>query len=190
MFSQTIILASASPARRKLLEDAGFHVLVEPTHVQEVWDNAHPECAAAQIAELKMAAYRKEHPRISTPVLTADTVILHNNRILGKPEDRRDASRMLRELSGNVHQVISAAVFFDPGTGDPIRFENRASVRFAQLSDESIDSYLDTREWEHAAGSYRIQHRGIRLISSIEGDYFSVIGLPLMDFFGIVRARM
>jgi septum formation protein len=190
MFSQTIILASASPARRKLLEDAGFHVLVEPTHVEEVWDNAHPELAAAQIAALKMETYRKEQDRIRWPVLTADTVILHRNRILGKPADKTQASHMLRELSSSVHQVISAAVYFDPGTGDLIGFENQARVRFAELTRETIDSYLETHEWEHAAGAYRIQHRGIRLISSIEGDYFSVIGLPLMDFFGIVRARM
>jgi septum formation protein len=190
MFGSHIILASASPARRDLLEQAGFTVLVDPTGIEEIISDEDPCSTALTIARAKMSAYRSLRDEITLPVLTADTLIFHENQLLGKPRDRTDAHSMLTTLSSSTHRVISAAVLYFPETEKQVEFYDFADVTFTRLDPNTIDWYLSTGEWEHAAGAYRIQHRGISLISSIEGDYFSIIGLPLIKFFGIVRTRI
>jgi septum formation protein len=96
---------------------------------------------------------------------------------------------MLKELSGRTHSVFSGFCLSFPGDNELYSGYEQARITFFALSDEEIESYLQTQEWRLAAGAYRIQQKGIRLISSIEGSYFTVAGLPIHKIFGIVRER-
>ena len=186
---RTIILSSASPARKALLSEVGFDVLVEPTHTEELFTSDDPETAALSIAQQKMDAYLRLHPHPAAPVITVDTLIGFQGRFIGKQESREEAAAILREFSGRTHSVHSGAVLYFPGSDTRFSASDRADITFHDLSEEEIEEYLDCGEWVGAAGAYRIQHRGISLVSSLSGDFYSVVGLPLIKIFGIVRGQ-
>ncbi len=189
MKDDTIILASNSPARYQLLKQAGFTVRVEPTHVEEVIRFSDPYSCVADIARQKMHSYLERTPHPSHPVLTVDTMIFFDGRIIGKPADREEAYAMLTRFSGTSHSVYSSACIHIPGNHDEHSVTRAATITFHRLEDEEITTYLAENEWIGAAGGYRIQGRGISLISSLEGDYLTVMGLPLIDIFGILRKQ-
>lgn len=187
--NDTIILASASPLRRDMLASCGFEVIVRPTDIDESARSEDPASAAQEIARQKMSAYFERYEGCEYPVLTADTVLGFEGRIIGKQEDRQAAHSTLKELSGKRHAVHTAAFLYLPGHADLIEMSDTAHVTFRELTDTEISRILDSGSWRGAAGSYRIQADGISLISLLEGDYFTVAGLPLMRFFGIVREQ-
>jgi len=207
-----LVLASASPARRMELANAGITVAVRPTDADEQVSQTIPYEKVMAITRRKMDAYlmRAEH---ELPVLTCDTMIAHNGKMIGKPTDRLDAYRQLKSFSGAAHEVYTGwALAFSSGTlrlsprfrsadkAHPQYFhEHRdaseieivwyydyARVEFHPLSDQDIETYLDCDEWKGAAGSYRIQGRGSSLVKSIHGDYATVVGLPISMISGIV----
>ncbi|MCF7933619.1 MAG: Maf family protein [Spirochaetia bacterium] len=189
MSSPVIILASQSPARCALLRSAGCEVIVEPTFGEELVRHSDPAACVLDIAQQKMDWYLEHQGPPSFPVLTADTLLSFEQSFIGKVRTVSQAHAMLRRLSGATHTVHSAAVLYDSRTQVRTTVADHASVTFHELSDDEIAAYLETEEWVGAAGCYRIQHQGIRLISSIEGDYFTIVGLPLIGIFGIVREQ-
>ncbi len=178
-----IILASHSPRRKQLLESAEieFDILVKET--EETWPEGMPTPdIPVHIARQKALAAqgtdmygRYEH---RTPVLAADTVVVIDNEILGKPADREEAIAMLRRLSGRSHEVITGVVIMD-GEKE-VAFSDHTKVEFNALPDEAIEYYVDTFNPYDKAGAYAIQEWiGILGIRSIHGDFYNVMGLPV-----------
>jgi septum formation protein len=186
--SALLILASASPRRRELLAQAGFSFEVVPADVAEVRKPGEdPIRFVTRLAREKaeaVAASRSITP--DTIVLGADTIVVVDEEVLGKPQDAADAARMLRLLSGQTHQVITG-VCLAKG-----RERQRAAevtfVRFATLSDEEIDAYVATGEPLDKAGAYAIQGRAGRWVPRIHGCYFNVVGLPLALVSSMIEA--
>jgi len=172
-----LILASASPRRRELLDAAGLSHSVDPVDVDErVAAGESPEVYAERVARDKARAGAIRHP--SAHVLGADTIVVVDAAILGKPKDDGDARRMLRLLSGRAHEVLTAVALATPGREPTVRIE-RTRVWFAELSEGDIDWYIATGEHRDKAGAYAIQGRASRFIPRIEGSYSNVVGLPV-----------
>ena len=171
-----IILASASPRRKELLTTAGveFEVLVSEAD-ETVPEGTAPKDAAIMTAEKKALAVA-ENSRDSV-VIGADTIVVIDGIILGKPKDEADAADMLRTLSGREHDVITGVCITDGEKTE--KFAQVSRVRFYSLTDEEIADYIATKEPMDKAGSYGIQGRGCVLVESIEGDYFNIVGLPV-----------
>lgn len=175
----SVLLASSSPNRRALLEKGGTRVDVFVPDADETKRGSSPEEIVMSIAERKIDAYIASSAFSSTRLaIAADTLVLINGHLLGKPQDKHDAERILRELSGARQTVISAAGLYVPGKGK-VLLEDTAGVIFRPLSDEDIAQYLSTGEWQGAAGAYRLQKTGYELVEKIDGDWTTVVGLPL-----------
>jgi septum formation protein len=173
-----LILASNSPRRRDLLKQLGLDFTVDPADVDErILAAEMPEQYALRVAADKAeVASRRARSGI---VIAADTVVVLDGLILGKPADAEDAERMLSLLSGRRHQVMTGLVLRDAATG---RLDARvavSSVWFKRLSPGEIRAYVATGEPLDKAGAYGIQERGALLVERIEGCYFNIVGLPL-----------
>jgi septum formation protein len=166
-----LILASASPQRRAILEQVGIDFEVRPTGVEEV-ASGDPEAAAAENARRKALAQPGEL------VLGADTDVALDGALLGKPADAARAADFLWRLSGRTHHVVGAIALAAHGTLVAEALEV-TPVRFRTLDAATVDWYLATGEWRGRAGGYAIQRRGAALVERIEGDYLNVVGLPL-----------
>jgi septum formation protein len=174
--SAMLVLASASPRRRELLRAAGIAFEVQPAHIAE---DALPgengkECAE-RLAREKASEVGKLRPQDT--ILGADTVVVIDGRILGKPSDFVDAGRMLHLLSGRVHQVITGICFVVSGQGSVA--SETTSVTMSAIPEKEIADYVLTGEPMDKAGGYAIQGRASRWIPRIEGDYSNVVGLPV-----------
>ena len=172
----TFILASESPRRLELLRQIGIEPKVELS-------NYHEEMRSSNPAELVMAnAVGKGQsvvPNVTGDdvVIAADTIVLLDNMILGKPKDREEAFKMLRNLSGKTHEVLTGVAVFYKGK-KKVAVE-KTIVKFRKLTDREIQNYVKTGEPLDKAGAYGIQGRGAIFINSIEGCYNNVVGLPL-----------
>ncbi len=173
-----LVLASASPRRRTLLRDLGLSFTVEAPDVDERNDlPTDPEEHALAIADRKVRVFAERYRE--SIILAADTVVVVDNLILGKPGDPAEAAGMLRLLRGKEHRVITGLSVAHPGRD---LFRQRAvstTVRFYDLDDAAIDRYVATGEPMGKAGAYAIQGLGGLLVAGIEGDYTNVVGLPL-----------
>jgi septum formation protein len=177
-----LVLASASPRRRELLTQAGFSFTVHPAHIPEdPLPNEEPVAYVIRLAREKAETVFREisSTELAPPsvVLGADTTVTLDNQILAKPADAADAARMLRQLSGRTHHVITGVALVT-GQSTEVAAEVTA-VRFLTLSSADIDSYVATGEPMDKAGAYAIQGRAARWIPRIQGCYFNVVGLPL-----------
>jgi septum formation protein len=121
-------------------------------------------------------------------IISADTIVVVNNQILGKPADRADARRMLRALSGRWHEVLSGLCLFDCGTRRSRAALSRSRVHFRSLASDEIEWYLDSGEQHDKAGAYGIQGRAALFIDRIEGCYFNIVGFPIAAFLDLCRA--
>ena len=177
-----LILASASPRRAELLRSAGIPFSVDVANIaEEVMPGESPVYHAERLAREKAEVVAKRNPgRI---VLGADTIVVVDDHLLGKPSDAQDAARMLRLLSGRAHEVITGVclAITVPETRNPKleTFSERTSVLFSSLSSREIEDYIATQEPMDKAGAYAIQGIASRWISRIEGDYANVVGLPV-----------
>lgn len=171
-----LILASGSPRRRELLEKLGTPFEVIVSNCDETLPEGIPaECAAEMLAVRKAAAVAKSHP--DAVVIGADTTVILDGEILGKPADESDCKRMLHLLSGRQHQVITGvAVFWE---GHSASFSDETTVQFYPLSDAEINAYAASPEPYDKAGAYGIQGQGALLVAGIHGDYYNVMGLPV-----------
>lgn len=171
-----IILASASPRRKEILDEMGIDFIVEPSRYEE--NNAQdlpPDVLAKRQARGKaLEVARRIAPKV--PVLGADTIVVLDGKVLGKPRDKADAARMLVALSGRAHEVLTGvAVVF----GDTICSRvARTEVSFREISKEEIEAYIETGEPMDKAGAYAIQGIGGQFVKEIHGSRSNVIGLP------------
>jgi septum formation protein len=176
-----LVLASGSPRRRDLLECAGVQFSVQPSGVREkAGGGQNPEEFTRRTARMKARAVAG---RLSpeTWILAADTTVVLDGTVLGKPRDEPDAARMLRLLSGRGHRVLTAVVLTQAGGGELFELLCETSVWFRPLDAAAIQRYLSTGEPMDKAGAYGIQGKGAVLVSSIEGSYTNVVGLPLAE---------
>jgi septum formation protein len=173
-----IILASASPRRRELLQQVKlpFVVQVAPD-IERDWSGEHPVLYAKEQAHNKTFAIAKDHP--DEVVLGADTVVIIDDLALGKPVDPDDATRMLQKLSGRTHLVTTAFCLFHQQQ----KYEEQvtSSVTFQALSAAHITGYLRSLEWQGKAGAYAIQGIAGAFVSRVEGSYSNVVGLPVFE---------
>ena len=166
-----LILASGSPRRSEILKNAGYEFVVKPTSADEsLPDGILPEDAVKLLSERKADAAKIEY---SDVVLSADTVVALEDKILGKPSDKAEAFLMLRSLSGKTHSVYTGAV--------------KTDVLFYPLTDDEINAYIATGEPFDKAGAYGIQGRAAVFVEKIDGDYYSVVGLPLSRCARVLR---
>lgn len=171
-----LLLASASPRRAGLLTAAGFSFDVVPADVDEqLLPGEDPEAHVLRLARAKVWAVTSTEP--DSVILGADTVVIVDGEILGKPADDRQAASMLRRLSGRSHQVLTGVVV-RRGTREESGVE-RTSVRFLPLSDQEIAWYISTGEARDKAGAYGAQGLASRFVERIDGSYTNVVGLPV-----------
>ncbi len=177
-----ITLASSSPRRAELLRAAGFQLRIQPSDVDEAREpDEVADVYVMRLARSKAAASKKS-PGL---VLGADTVVVINGEILGKPRDESDAESMLSRLSGQWHEVLTGVAVIN---GDRFASDlERTRVKFAELSRDEVRWYIDTGEAFDKAGAYAIQGRGALFIERIEGSYSNVVGLPLRLVYRLAR---
>jgi septum formation protein len=193
-----LVLASASPRRQELLRNAGISFVVEPAHVDETpLPGELPAECAKRLAREKAVAVSRKRPH--DVVLGADTIVVIDGAILGKPVNADDAARMLRLLSGRVHQVFTGVCVVRPNVSAQARKRAKTSsdqlktasettrVTMTFLSDDEIQAYVATGEPMDKAGAYAIQGMASRWIPRIEGDYSNVVGLPVSLVYRMLR---
>jgi septum formation protein len=205
---EPIILASASPRRQDFFRLMGLPFTCIPATIDET---PPPNLTPRQVAEnlaLKKALSVAEHHPVAPPipdpsfpipqspvpspqsptwVFAADTIVVLSNEIFGKPTDREAARQMLEQLSGKRHEVITAIALYNRQTERADCRSVSCAVEFALLSAAEIEWYLGTGEWQGAAGAYRLQELGGCLIKAINGSPSAVAGLPLYDFYVMLR---
>ena len=178
--ARDIILASASPRRKELLTSLGLRFSVADSGVDETDDAAeNPAKFAADLAIQKAEAVASRMPR--SLILGADTVVVVDHRILGKPTDDADARRMLQRLRSRWHRVVTGVAVLDALTGKRAVSVVETRVKMASYSDRDIEEYVMSGEPLDKAGSYAIQGLGGRLVDAIEGCYTNVVGLPVCE---------
>lgn len=177
-----IILASRSPRRQQLLRELGLKFDV----VLEEYDETYPagltgEAIARHVAYNKAALFRDKLSE-NEIVIAADTIVWCNNKVLGKPVDREDAKAILKEISGNTHEVITGVSL--RSMSKEVTFSESTNVTFENLSEEEISYYIDNYKPYDKAGAYGVQEWiGIIACSHIEGSYFNVVGLPVQKLY-------
>ena len=183
-----LLLASASPRRRELLGSLGFDVeIVRLKDVDESYPlDLPPEEVSPYISRKKALAYGHDFAH-GDVLVTADTVVINNGRVLGKPADAAEAADMLAALSGHTHRVVTGVTLTTPR--ETVTFSETTEVDFAALSADEIDFYVENYSPLDKAGAYGIQEWiGYIGITGIRGDYYNVMGLPLRHLYEALKA--
>lgn len=192
---KNLILASGSAIRAEMLKNAGVEVRIIKPRVDEdmvkdslLAEGAPPRDIADTLAEMKALKVSEKEP--DALVIGCDQVLDLGGRMLSKPETREEARAQLIEMRGERHMLLSAAVICE--AGKPIwRHIGQVRLRMRDFSDDFLDGYLD-RNWpevSHSVGGYQLEAEGVRLFSRIDGDYFTVLGLPLMEMLNYLTLR-
>jgi septum formation protein len=181
--SEPLVLASASPRRALILQGLGVRFEVVVSHVDEVLvAGESPAESARRLAREKAAAVARGETR---PVLAADTLVVVDGRVLGKPGSREEAAAMLRALAGREHDVVTGVCLIAGGrTYDAV---DRTTVRFAAMSDAEIEAYVATGEPMDKAGAYHIDGRGALFVAAVAGSPSNVAGLPVRVVYALAR---
>jgi septum formation protein len=177
-----IILASRSPRRQQMLQELGLKFDIVIKEYEEIYpDGLNGEEIARYISFEKAALFKSELSE-NEIVITADTIVWCNNQVLGKPIDRNDAARILKEISGNTHEVITGVSF--RSMKNDFTFSDSTKVTFEEITEEEIYYYIDNYKPYDKAGAYGIQEWiGIAACSHIDGSYFNVVGLPVQKLY-------
>jgi septum formation protein len=186
--SSQLVLASASPRRRELLAASGYCFEVVPSNTDEIpLPGESPAVFAQRVAREKAYDVAGRHP--DSCVLAADTVVVVNGALFGKPADRNDARRMLQALSGRVHRVLTAVALIPSGAAlEAVLVES--TVEFRQLTAAEIEVYLDSEEPYDKAGAYAVQGEAGKFVASVRGSYSNVIGLPIEAVTELLRRHL
>ena len=178
MINRKIILASKSPRRSQLLREAGFEFEVKTREIEENYPSTLAAKDVATYLAAKKALGVQDFIRGDEIILTSDTVVVLGNEIFGKPKDFADAKRILRKLSGTIHQVITGVCLLSKNKRRV--FEGVSKVHFERLSDAEIDYYINEFKPYDKAGAYAIQEWiGLCKVKKIEGTYSNIMGLPV-----------
>ncbi|WGM39474.1 nucleoside triphosphate pyrophosphatase [Caulobacter sp. NIBR1757] len=175
-----LVLGSASPRRLQLLAQVGVTPdLVDPADIDEtVLKDETPRMLVKRLATGKASAVAARHP--DAFVLGADTIVAVGTRVLGKPEGEADARRMLKLLSGRNHKVLTGVAVVAPGGRTASRIvESR--ITFKRLTQAEIDDFIASRDWDDAAGGYKIHQRAGAFVTNLQGSFTGVVGLPLYE---------
>lgn len=191
-----IVLGSASPRRKELLEQIGVEFEIKTSDKEEIYESTIPteivqELALMKAGNVAMELEEVEGNVIDTIVIGADTVVVHDNKILGKPSDEAEAFHMLKSLAGDAHQVytgVAMLVYGEDGEAKEICHAERTEVFVHEMSDEEIRNYIASGEPMDKAGAYGIQGKFAAYIDKIEGDYYNVVGLPVAYVYQQLKA--
>lgn len=180
-----VILASASPRRKKLLSSLHIEFTIHPSHVSEnVSDDVPPEEYVTLLAERKAADIAGKYPDKDVLIIAADTIVCLDNQIIGKPDNLDHAEEILRLLSGKDHEVWTALHTIHPRTAKSFSYAERTFVTFGTLNETLLHHYLATESPLDKAGAYGIQDDlGALFVKKIDGDYNNVVGFPLYGFY-------
>lgn len=185
-----IILGSGSPRRKELLSQIGVPFEVRVSEKEEIYTQTIPKEIVKELALMKAENVASELPAKNTIVIGADTVVVHQDQILGKPKDEQDAFRMIQSLQGEMHQVYTgvAILNFD-GDGEKTVISHAVETRVSvnPMSEEEIWKYVQSKEPMDKAGAYGIQGKFSAFIEKIEGDYFNVVGLPVSYVYQMLK---
>jgi septum formation protein len=186
---EPIILASGSLKRQEYFKLMGLPFSILPADIDESQVvQSNPLKLTAELAVKKVEKVIEiMSNRLPRWICGADTVIALDNKILGKPGSREEAAAMLKELSGKQHKVVTSIALYNGRDGKIDRRSVSCTVSFASLTEEEIEWYLDTNEWQGVAGAYRIQGLASCLINHIKGSLSTVAGLPLREFYVMLR---
>lgn len=173
-----IILASASPRRKDLLKQIGINFEIDPSNYQEERNlNLEPHELAKYLSLQKAKDVAARHK--NSIIIAADTFVVFEGKVIGKPSSKEEAREMLSKMSGKLHSVVTGFTIIDTGTNKIVSKAVETKIYFKNLNEEEINSYVDSKEPMDKAGAYAIQGLGGILIDKIEGDYYNVVGLPL-----------
>ena len=185
-----IILASGSPRRKELLDQMGVEHEVVVSDVDESGlDHLGPRELVRALASLKAQAVAKGLVELKKDrlIIGADTIVVLEGQVLGKPKDELDAEKMLGLLSGKMHRVYTGVSLVDTAKNTEESFAQASDIYMKEMSQDEIKEYVLTKEPLDKAGSYGIQGRGGVFIEKIEGDYFSVMGLPIAKLYDCLK---
>jgi len=186
MSRDVLVLASASPRRRRLLALAGLDFEVVPAEVDESpRPDEGPADQVRRLAQAKAGQIGQSRP--ADWILAADTLVVLGNLVLGKPGDRTEAAEMLARLSGKTHEVLTGYCLFNKALDRGHIDFCRSEVEFRNLTGRDIEKYLDSGEPLGKAGAYAIQGRGAGLVKRVSGSYTNVVGLPLAEIIELLR---
>ena len=181
MKKMDIILASASPRRKTILSQIGIQFTIMKSNTVEDFSlNLPPEAFCEHWAREKAKDIAKSHPK--SLIIGADTIVVLDNKILGKPQNREQSISMLKSLSGRTHEVLTGVSFIHLDSNFDITFNESTLVSFNTLTNNDILNYIDTYNPYDKAGSYGIQDRFSIHINKITGCYYNVMGLPISKF--------
>lgn len=178
-----MILASNSPRRKEILENFGFDIKIETKNVEEISDKNNYIDITKDIAYKKGIEIAAENR--DELVVSADTIVVLDGEIMGKPKDEKEAYEMLNKLSGRSHEVVTAFAIFYKNT-EKINY-CVTKVFFKNLTEEEINWYIESREPMDKAGAYGIQGLGNVFVEKIDGDFFNVMGFPLSSFYDTLK---
>ena len=182
-----LILASASPRRRELLYQTPLRFRVIPSHTEETRRREEtPEAYVARIAAEKAHTVAERQPGFW--ILAADTIVVLEGQVFGKPINLDNARQMLTTLSGHLHQVMTAFVILDPAGKTTAAEVVTSQVTFKELSESEVTAYLATGEPFDKAGAYAIQGKGRDLVAQVSGSHTNIIGLPMDEVTAALRA--
>jgi len=185
-----IILASASPRRRELMEQAGYEFEIQVSHKEETYVSETPAEIVKELALLKAKDIAGQNVQQDLIVIGADTVVAYEGKILGKPKSREDAFEMIQGFQGDKHQVYTGVAILhygQDGQEDVINHAVKTDVYVNAMTEEEIWRYIDSDNVMDKAGSYGIQSGFAIHIEKIEGDYFNVVGLPISYIYEELR---
>jgi septum formation protein len=186
---EPFILASGSLRRQDFLKLMGLPFTIMVSGVDEMAEpGVNPREHAEKLARKKVDAVIRLLSGRSPPwILGADTVVSLEGELFGKPRDRDDAALMLKKLRGREHQVYTAMVLYNGRTKAMDTRSSSSTVRFGEISDAEVEWYLNTGEWQGVAGAYRIQGLAGCFVSYMEGSYSTIVGLPIQQFYVMLR---
>lgn len=194
--NRKIILGSASPRRKELLAQIGVEFEVRVSDKEEIYHSETPEEIVKELALMKaenvLSDMQDEHVLKSTVIIGADTVVVLDNKILGKPKDEEDAFLMIQSLQGRAHEVYTgvAVIEFDrEGKRSTVNHAVGTKVYVNAMTEEEIRAYIATGEPMDKAGAYGIQGRFAPFIERIDGDYYNVVGLPVSYVYQVLFKR-
>ena len=187
---EKLICASKSLYRQNVLKSLQIPFQAVAADIDEsVFDAFSPEERPLKLAQKKVEQILLLKDYKNHYILGADTLIVHNGKALGKPDNAGTAKQYLKALSDSTHHVISAICLYNPHSAKTATKVCDTAVTFAALTDQEIDSYIATGEWAGAAGAYRIQSRAEIFIKKIEGSYSCVAGLPIFELYDILKEQ-